>query len=55
MEDGDDEDYAGYANQMKSGALDLVDAIKLNDSDRAASAVGVMTKSCTECHELYRS
>ena len=55
MEDGDDEDYAGYANQMKSGALDLVDAIKLNDSDRAASAVGVMTQSCTECHELYRS
>jgi hypothetical protein len=55
MEDGDDEDYAGYANKMKSGALDLVDAIKLNDSDRAASAVGVMTQSCTECHELYRS
>ena len=55
MEDGDDEDYAGYANKMKSGALDLVDAIKLNDSDRAASDVGVMTQSCTECHELYRS
>ena len=55
MEDSDDEDYAGYANKMKSGALDLVDAIKLNDSDRAASAVGVMTQSCTECHELYRS
>lgn len=55
MEDGDDEDYAGYANKMKSGALDLLDAIKLNDSDRAASAVGVMTQSCTECHELYRS
>ncbi len=55
MEDGDDEDYAGYANTMKSGALDLLDAIKLNDSNRAASAVGVMTQSCTECHELYRS
>jgi hypothetical protein len=55
MEDGDDEDYAGYANQMKSGALELLDAIKLNDANRAASAVGVMTQSCTECHELYRS
>ncbi|MBT6846018.1 MAG: cytochrome c [Planctomycetaceae bacterium] len=55
MEDGDDEDYAGYAKKMKSGALDLLDAVKLNDPNRAASAVGVMTQSCTECHELYRS
>jgi len=55
MEDSDDEDYAGYANKMKTGALDLLDAVKLNDADRAASAVGVMTQSCTECHELYRS
>ncbi len=55
MEDGDDEDYAGYANKMKSGALELLDAIKLDDANRAASAVGVMTQSCTECHELYRS
>jgi hypothetical protein len=55
MEDGDDEDYAGYANNMKSGALDLLGAIKLNDPSRAASAVGVITQSCTECHELYRS
>jgi hypothetical protein len=55
MEDGDDEDYAGYANKMKSSALGLLDAIKLNDSNRAASAVGGMTQSCTECHELYRS
>ena len=54
-EDGDDEDYAGYAKKMKSGALDLLDAVKLNDPNRAASAVGVMTQSCTECHELYRS
>ena len=54
-EDGDDEDYAGYANKMKSSALGLLDAIKLNDSNRAASAVGGMTQSCTECHELYRS
>ena len=55
MEDGDDEDYAGYANQMKSAAQEMVDAVKLNDADRATSAGGKMTQSCTECHELYRS
>ena len=55
MEDGDDEDYAGYANQLKSAAREMVDAVKLNDADRATSAVCKMTQSCTECHELYRS
>ncbi len=55
MEDGEDEDYMGFSNRMKAAARDIVDAVKLNDSDRASKAAGEILKACDECHEYYRS
>ena len=54
MEDADDEDYAGYAQRMKKAALEIVDAVKLNNDEAAGKAVGEISKACTECHEGYR-
>ena len=55
MEDGEDEDYMNFSNSMKAAAREIVDAVKLNDADRASKAVGEISKACTECHEYYRS
>ena len=55
MEDGEDEDYMSFSNRMKAAGREIVDAVKLNDADRASKAVGEITKACDECHEFYRS
>ena len=55
MEDGEDEDYMAFSNRMKAAGREIVDAVKLNDADRASKAVGEITKACNECHEFYRS
>ena len=55
MEDADDEDYAGYAQRMKKAAQEIVDAVKLNNSEAARKAAGEISKACTECHEGYRA
>ena len=55
MEDGDDEDYAGYANKMRDAAREIVEGVKLNDYERARKAIGAVDQACTECHELYRA
>ena len=55
MEDGEDEDYMNFSNAMKAAARDIVDAVKLNDAERASKAVSEISKACTECHEYYRA
>ena len=55
MEDADDEDYAGYAQRMKKAALEIVDAVKLNNDEAARKAAGEISKACAECHEGYRA
>jgi cytochrome c556 len=55
MEDADDTDYADYAKRMRQAALDIVDAVKTNNYDKARTAVGEIDKSCTECHQSYRA
>lgn len=55
MEDGDDEDYAGYADKMRDAAREVVEGVKLNDYERARKAIGVVDQACAECHELYRA
>lgn len=55
MEDGDDDDYAGYSDKMKKAALDIVDGVKNDNYESARKAVGIIGQSCSECHELYRS
>lgn len=55
MEDGDDEDYAGYSDNMKKAALDIINGVKNDDYETARKAAGVIGQSCSECHELYRA
>jgi hypothetical protein len=54
MEDGDDDTYAGFAQQMRDAARDVIDAVKLENADAARKAVGEISKACSECHENYR-
>lgn len=54
MDDWDDEDYAGFAKRMKSAAMEISSAVKLNNYDQGRKAAGDVKKACTECHELYR-
>lgn len=55
MEDADDDDYKAFAQRMLKSSLDIVDAVKSNNYDKASAAMGEINKSCTECHQAYRS
>ena len=55
MEDVGDDEYESHARSMQKAALEVVDAIKLNDYDRARAQVGAMGQSCSTCHSLYRA
>ena len=54
MPDGDDSDYAEFCNAMKDAAREIVDATKLGNVEPASSAVGNISRSCDDCHEIYR-
>lgn len=51
----DDDGYVAFCRDLKKSALDVVDAVKQNNPDNARSAMGAMGKSCTACHDDYRS
>lgn len=55
MEDSDDDDYAAFAKKMKQAAIDIFQAVELDNYDQARKAIGTMTKTCDACHEDYRS
>jgi hypothetical protein len=55
MEDGDDDDYREFCQKLQKASLDIVDAVKSNNYDKARAAVGEIDKSCTDCHQAYRS
>jgi cytochrome c556 len=54
MEDGDDDDYAGYSHQLRDAAREIVQAVERSDYDQARQAAGNIGKSCSDCHETYR-
>lgn len=54
MSDADDQTYVGFANSMKAGAREIVDAVKLNNYDQARAAGGKIDKACSQCHEGFR-
>ena len=39
---------------MKQAALDVAEAVRLDNQEQARRATGEISKSCSECHELYR-
>jgi hypothetical protein len=54
MSDAEDQSYIGFANSMKAGASEIVDAVKLNNYDQARAAGGKIDKACSQCHEGFR-
>jgi hypothetical protein len=51
----DDEQYAGYANELKQSATDIAAAAEDNNYQQAQQAIGRTTKACADCHDGYRS
>jgi cytochrome c556 len=54
MEDGSDEDYQAFCRRIQQAAADIVKAVELGNAADARKATGEISKSCSECHELYR-
>ncbi len=54
MEDGDDDDYREFCQRLKKAALEIGEAVKSNNYDKARAAVGEIGQSCSGCHESYR-
>ena len=54
MPEWDDETYADYCRDLMRGASGLRDAAKQSDYDAAVHSSGVISKSCSHCHETYR-
>lgn len=50
----DDEQYAGYANELKQSAIEIAAAAEINNYQQARRAIGRATKACSDCHEGYR-
>jgi len=55
MEDADASEYTDLCNKLKNAALEIVDAVKTKNFDKASKAATEIGKSCVECHENYRS
>ena len=55
MEDGDDPDYKKFCDDLRKGARDIVDGVKLKSFEQASAGGTIIGKACAECHENYRS
>ena len=54
MDDADAAEYKNFCKVLETAALEILDAIKLNSDEAARKAVGVISKSCDDCHGAYR-
>ncbi len=54
LDDADDAEYKGFCDMLKKAALEVVDAVKLNNEEGARQGVGKISKSCADCHDKYR-
>lgn len=50
----DDNMYIGYLNDLQKHCLDVAEAAKTGDFDKAQSAMGLAAKACTDCHGGFR-
>ncbi|MBM4003280.1 MAG: hypothetical protein FJ295_08335 [Planctomycetes bacterium] len=55
MADADADEYTAFCHSLKKGALDVLEAIKLDNDDLARKAVGDINLSCDKCHGSYRN
>jgi len=49
-----DEEYAQLVQELREAATDLSAAVELDNFEQAQKSINRATKSCTDCHELYR-
>ena len=54
MDDADEDDYLDYARQMRTAAVQIVEACKTSDYESASKAYNVMDQSCSNCHDDWR-
>jgi hypothetical protein len=50
----EDEDYVGYAANMRDAALKVAQGVKQNNYEAASAAAGELSKACGTCHDNYR-
>lgn len=55
MADADDDEYKAFCTKLRDGAKTIAEAVKVKNFEAAAQGSGIISKSCTECHESYRS
>jgi hypothetical protein len=55
MADADADEYKAFCRLLKKGAIDVLEAIKLDNDDAARKAVGDINLSCDKCHGSYRN
>lgn len=55
MMDADSTEYKAFCQTFEKAARDLVEACKTKNYDAASAAGAVISKACTECHEMFRS
>src|SRR5262245_27869822 len=55
MADAEAAEYKDFCNRLKTGAKEIIDAVKQKSFDQAAKASSTISKACAECHENYRS
>lgn len=54
MEDYSEEDYVKFAFEMRDAGVQIVNAVKTESFDQAASAAIVIGQSCDRCHNDWR-
>ncbi len=50
----DTADAAGFAHRTQALAAQTLKAIEAQDFDAASEAVGQLTRSCKNCHDVYK-
>ncbi len=54
MDDADEEDYANYAKEMTSAALQVTEGCRTNNYDLASKGFNLIEQSCSNCHDDWR-
>jgi hypothetical protein len=55
MEDSGDDEYLKHCQKMKSCAMEIIQGLEEQDPTVTNRAIGDLYKTCSACHESYRS
>ena len=55
MADAESDEYKALCAKLRDGARSIVEGVKLKNFDSATQGSVLINKTCTECHESYRS